>query len=326
MPKKFLQRRNSAAVWSSINPVLDDGEIGVDTTNKMFKIGDGVKHWNDLNLSYIPNAQLQAVGDLIVGTGPGTTQRLGRGTTGQTLSIDSGGNLVWANQPDTSAYQQTGGAAVLYETKAGMATAHTGRISSAAMAATYETLAHSSSLHNQFETFVHSAATYAKRVDADAAYAKAWASAIQPTTLTVINSTVPQYSQFGKLLLAANSTYIFEMFVSYIATVAGKMNLALAAPPSSTGTAGVHGPVAAMVAGDQYGTSHLEAIPLSGTPAIVAMGGAGATSPLFATVKGVVHTGATSSYLGYGIAQTTATADTGAQALFPSYIRALKVS
>lgn len=41
-------RRDSATSWESVNPILLSGEMGLDTTSKKFKIGDGVTAWNDL--------------------------------------------------------------------------------------------------------------------------------------------------------------------------------------------------------------------------------------------------------------------------------------
>lgn len=46
--KKIISRRDAAANWQSNNPVLASGEIGVDTTNKVMKIGNGSTPWNDL--------------------------------------------------------------------------------------------------------------------------------------------------------------------------------------------------------------------------------------------------------------------------------------
>ncbi len=34
-------RRDSAADWSAVNPILLDGEFGINTDNGLFKIGDG---------------------------------------------------------------------------------------------------------------------------------------------------------------------------------------------------------------------------------------------------------------------------------------------
>ena len=41
-------RRATADQWSSVNPILADGEIGVDLDNNKFKIGDGLTDWNTL--------------------------------------------------------------------------------------------------------------------------------------------------------------------------------------------------------------------------------------------------------------------------------------
>lgn len=41
-------RRDTAASWTSENPVLADGELGFDKTNKVLKIGDGTTAWDSL--------------------------------------------------------------------------------------------------------------------------------------------------------------------------------------------------------------------------------------------------------------------------------------
>lgn len=41
-------RRDTAANWTAENPVLADGEIGLERGNEFFKIGDGVTPWNSL--------------------------------------------------------------------------------------------------------------------------------------------------------------------------------------------------------------------------------------------------------------------------------------
>lgn len=42
-------RRDTAANWSFTNPILADGEFGLDKDNYLFKIGNGIQHWNDLS-------------------------------------------------------------------------------------------------------------------------------------------------------------------------------------------------------------------------------------------------------------------------------------
>lgn len=44
----FQYRRGSSAEWESVNPILREGEPGLDTTLHKIKIGDGVTPWNQL--------------------------------------------------------------------------------------------------------------------------------------------------------------------------------------------------------------------------------------------------------------------------------------
>lgn len=45
---KIIQRHDTAANWTSINPVLAAGEMGVETDTNKFKFGDGVTAWSGL--------------------------------------------------------------------------------------------------------------------------------------------------------------------------------------------------------------------------------------------------------------------------------------
>jgi hypothetical protein len=49
MAQKIQLRRGNASEWSSANPVLSDGEMGLDTTAKRFKVGNGSTAWNSLD-------------------------------------------------------------------------------------------------------------------------------------------------------------------------------------------------------------------------------------------------------------------------------------
>ena len=46
MATKIQFRRGTAAQWSSANPVLADGELGLETDTDQMKIGNGVQAWN----------------------------------------------------------------------------------------------------------------------------------------------------------------------------------------------------------------------------------------------------------------------------------------
>lgn len=45
---RIQTRRDILANWSSINPILDLGEIGLELDTDRFKFGDGVTPWNNL--------------------------------------------------------------------------------------------------------------------------------------------------------------------------------------------------------------------------------------------------------------------------------------
>ena len=44
-------KRGTTARWTLIDPVLAIGEIGIDTTLHIFKIGDGISHWSALPIA-----------------------------------------------------------------------------------------------------------------------------------------------------------------------------------------------------------------------------------------------------------------------------------
>jgi hypothetical protein len=74
MPYIQIQlRRGTIATWSTKNPVLANGEMGLETDTHLFKVGDGVTAWNDL-----------AYGGFTGPTGPGGGGGGGPGSTGNT--------------------------------------------------------------------------------------------------------------------------------------------------------------------------------------------------------------------------------------------------
>lgn len=56
MPRKTLikHRRDTKANWKSVNPVLANGEPGLETDTNRTKIGDGVKTWTQLGYQNNP--------------------------------------------------------------------------------------------------------------------------------------------------------------------------------------------------------------------------------------------------------------------------------
>lgn len=51
-------RNDTAANWTSINPTLLRGEIGIEIDTTKFKIGDGTTQWSDLDYANVPNSFL----------------------------------------------------------------------------------------------------------------------------------------------------------------------------------------------------------------------------------------------------------------------------
>lgn len=50
----FLIRRDTAANWTTINPVLRVGEPAIETDTRRIKYGNGVDNWNDLDYASVP--------------------------------------------------------------------------------------------------------------------------------------------------------------------------------------------------------------------------------------------------------------------------------
>lgn len=48
---RFQLRRDTAASWSSVNPILGPGEPALETDTLLVKYGDGSSDWNDLPYS-----------------------------------------------------------------------------------------------------------------------------------------------------------------------------------------------------------------------------------------------------------------------------------
>lgn len=84
--KKILFRRDLAATWLSVNPVLSAGEIGLESDTGKIKLGDGSTDWETLDYFYGSLEGAAYVESLVQGTGVTITGNSGSGTT-PTISI-----------------------------------------------------------------------------------------------------------------------------------------------------------------------------------------------------------------------------------------------
>lgn len=63
MADRVLQRHDTSSNWSSVNPILAEGELGIVTDSKGYKIGDGQTNWNDLEYPSNPTIVANELGD-----------------------------------------------------------------------------------------------------------------------------------------------------------------------------------------------------------------------------------------------------------------------
>lgn len=109
MSVKIQVKRSTASSWTSVNPILDAGEIGYETDTGYFKIGNGSTAWNSLaytvsqslNASASPTfAALTTTGNLVVG---GNFTVNGNSTILNTETLTVEDNIIVLNSGATGA-------------------------------------------------------------------------------------------------------------------------------------------------------------------------------------------------------------------------------
>lgn len=55
---RFKLVRGSSSRWLELDPVLLSGEPGLETDTGVFKIGDGLKRWSQLDRRYVPESTI----------------------------------------------------------------------------------------------------------------------------------------------------------------------------------------------------------------------------------------------------------------------------
>lgn len=122
MAIRMQQRRGTSEQWTLANPVLAPGEVGFETDNSQFKIGDGVNQWNDL--AYFINA------DGISGTLGDYIELAEKGAADGVATLDETGQVP-ASQLSNATVDLTG-----YATETYVDTAEADAISTASSDAT----------------------------------------------------------------------------------------------------------------------------------------------------------------------------------------------
>ena len=107
------QRRDTAANWTSANPTLLAGEIGIESDTNKIKIGTGSTAWT--SLAYTPWSQLSAypiVNADVASNAEIAVSKLADGTARQLLQTDAAGTGVeWASNIDVPGTLDVTGAA-----------------------------------------------------------------------------------------------------------------------------------------------------------------------------------------------------------------------
>lgn len=112
MAVQIQLRRGLASEWTSANPVLAIGEIGLETDTDQIKIGDGTTAWNSLSYGGIqgPTGPTGATGETgpTGPTGPqGSTTGLVSQTNGTVTTADT--TLTVVRNITLSTSEPTGG-------------------------------------------------------------------------------------------------------------------------------------------------------------------------------------------------------------------------
>jgi hypothetical protein len=102
-------RRDTAANWTSANPVLAQGELGVETDTLKFKVGDGTTTWSSLNYlidagDYVTLTGTQTLTNKTLTAPILTTPVLGTPTSGQLsgCTVDGTDAVGFRNTPVNS--------------------------------------------------------------------------------------------------------------------------------------------------------------------------------------------------------------------------------
>lgn len=108
MPTQIQLRRGTASQWTSANPTLAAGEVGIETDTLRIKIGDGSTAWNSLAYSAVGTISNVTAGTGLSGGGTSATV---------TVSLDTSSVYVVPSQTGQSGkYLTTNGTASSWAT------------------------------------------------------------------------------------------------------------------------------------------------------------------------------------------------------------------
>lgn len=99
MAGKIQMRRDTAANWTSVNPILASGEIGLETDTDLFKVGDGVTAWSSRAYGGIQGDTGAAGANTIPSSGSTKTSlyTLTSDDVGGYVTVGTGGSITIPN-------------------------------------------------------------------------------------------------------------------------------------------------------------------------------------------------------------------------------------
>jgi hypothetical protein len=123
MAVQIQLRRGTAAEWTAANPILAQGEMGVETDTGQFKVGNGVADWNTLGYGGLQGAPgTNGINLLGVTTQSGTSYSLQK-TDVATIVSFTNSSLVTVTVPtETSASWVVGEGIVILQNGDGQVT------------------------------------------------------------------------------------------------------------------------------------------------------------------------------------------------------------
>lgn len=97
IPTILQLKRDSAAHWTSINPTLESGRVGIETDTGSFKIGDGATAWTSLKYagSVLPQNSKSAAYTTVMGDAGKHILHPSADTTARVFTIDSNANVAY---------------------------------------------------------------------------------------------------------------------------------------------------------------------------------------------------------------------------------------
>ena len=113
---KILLRNDTASNWTTVNPVLSKGEVGIEIDTNKFKIGDGVKTWTQLGYAGTVVAASSTNGHITIDGVDTTVYTLptGGSAIGGVKTTGSGAGTVKINSAGTMELNTSGATAGTY--------------------------------------------------------------------------------------------------------------------------------------------------------------------------------------------------------------------